>query len=99
MLMTGAFIDAATALDWGLVNRVAPAAELDAATFELARALIAKPAAVLAAGKRFFYEQQERTLTEAYAAAAGHITCNMLGPEAQEGVRAFLEKRPPRWNA
>jgi enoyl-CoA hydratase/carnithine racemase len=99
MLATGEFIDAQTALAWGLVNRVVPAADLEAATVALARTLIAKPASVLADGKRFFYEQQERGLTDAYALAATHITCNLLGPEAQEGVRAFIEKRPPLWES
>jgi enoyl-CoA hydratase/carnithine racemase len=97
MLLTGAFIDAATALDWGLVNRVVPPAELDAAAHALAAAIIDKPAAVVALGKRFFYAQLEERIEKAYAIAAATITSNMLGPEAQEGVAAFVEKRPPRW--
>jgi enoyl-CoA hydratase/carnithine racemase len=97
MLMTGEFIDAATARDWGLVNRVAAPEALDAETQALARALVEKPRAVLAAGKRFFYRQLERNLEEAYALAADTITRNMLGPDAQEGVGAFVEKRKPRW--
>ena len=97
MLFTGAFIDAATALDWGLVNRVVPAAELDAAAYALAAAIIDKPAAVVALGKRFFYAQREERIEKAYAIAAATITRNMLGPDAQEGVAAFVEKRRPRW--
>ena len=50
---------------------------------------------VLAIGKRFFYRQLEMKLEEAYALAAGTITCNMLGPDAQEGVGAFVAKRKP----
>lgn len=97
MLFTGEFVDAATALDWGLVNRVVPAAELDAATAALAATLLAKPRGAVAAGKALFYAQLERPLAEAYDLAADCITRNMLGPEAQEGVGAFLAKRPPRW--
>lgn len=97
MLMTGDFIDAATALDWGLVNRVVPADRLEAETTALARAIIAKPSAVVAAGKRLFYAQLEQPLEAAYRLATASITDNMLGPDAQEGVRAFVEKRKPRW--
>jgi len=98
MLMTGEFIDAATALAWGLVNRVVPPGELDAATIALAQTLLAKPRAVVAAGKRVFYEQLERPIADAYAIAACSITSNMLAPDGQEGVAAFVEKRKPRWN-
>ncbi len=97
MLFTGDFIDATTAQAWGLVNRVVPAAELDGATAALAADLLAKPQAVVAEGKRLFYEQLERPLGEAYALASRCITRNMLGPDAQEGVSAFIEKRKPRW--
>ena len=99
MLFTGEFIDAATALDWGLVNRVVAADRLDAETASLAQALLAKPGDVVAAGKKLFYEQLERPLEDAYALASACITRNMLGPDAREGVRAFIEKRKPRWQA
>jgi enoyl-CoA hydratase/carnithine racemase len=98
MLMTGEFIDAPTALAWGLVNRVAPAERLDAEVAALAAQLLDKPRAVLAAGKRFFYRQLEQPLAEAYAHASEVITANMLGKDAQEGVGAFVEKRKPRWD-
>jgi enoyl-CoA hydratase/carnithine racemase len=98
MLMTGEFIDARTALDWGLVNRVAPLDRLDPETIALAQLMIDKPRAVLAAGKQFFYDQLERTLEDAYGLASEVITRNMLGDDAQEGVGAFVEKRKPRWN-
>jgi enoyl-CoA hydratase/carnithine racemase len=97
MLFTGDFIDAATALDWGLVNRVVAPDQLDAATRALADTLIAKPSAVVAVGKRFFYRQLEERIDDAYRIAAETITQNMLGPDAHEGVAAFVEKRPPRW--
>jgi enoyl-CoA hydratase/carnithine racemase len=98
MLMTGEFIDAPTALAWGLVNRVAPAERLDAEVAALAAQLLDKPRAVLAAGKRFFYRQLEQPLAEAYGHASEVITANMLGKDAQEGVGAFVEKRKPRWD-
>ena len=97
MLFTGEFIDASTARAWGLVNRVVPAAELDAATAALAATIVAKPRDVVAAGKAFFYRQLEAPLADAYADASEHITCNMLGESAQEGVGAFVDKRPPHW--
>ena len=99
MLFTGAFIDAATALDWGLVNRVVPLPQLDAATLALARSMMDKPAGVIAAGKQFFYDQLERKLVDAYAVASAAITRNMLGADAQEGVGAFVEKRRPDWES
>lgn len=99
MLFTGEFIDAATALAWGLVNRVVPLAGLDAATRALAEVILAKPRAVVAAGKDFFYRQLEASLEQAYGIAAVRITQNMLHADAQEGVGAFVEKRKPRWPA
>lgn len=97
MLFTGEFIDAATALAWGLVNRVVPVANLDAEVAVLAGQMMDKSRAVIAAGKRFFYDQLERKLANAYQVASAEITCNMLGPNGQEGASAFVEKRKPRW--
>lgn len=97
MLMTGEFIDAATALAWGLVNRVVPAERLDVAVSALAQQMLDKPRGVIAAGKKFFYHQLEQTLVEAYGHASDVITRNMLGKDAQEGVGAFVAKRKPRW--
>jgi enoyl-CoA hydratase/carnithine racemase len=97
MLMTGAFIDAPTALAWGLLNRVARPEGLDAAVAELALQLKEKPRSVVAAGKRFFYRQLEEKLEEAYRDAGEVITGNMLSSEGQEGVGAFVEKRKPHW--
>ena len=98
MLFTGEFIDAATALEWGLVNRVVAPGELDAALAALIGAIIAKPRAVCAAGKALFYGQLEAPLVQAYAAASHAITRNMLGDDAAEGVGAFIERRAPRWD-
>ena len=97
MLFTGEFIDARTALEWGLVNRVVPRSQLDEEIAALARTIIEKPAAVIAAGKRLFYEQLESSMPNAYRMASAAITRNMLGPDAAEGVGAFLEKRKPKW--
>jgi enoyl-CoA hydratase/carnithine racemase len=97
MLLTGDFIDADTALRWGLVNRVVPAGELDDAVNTLARTLLAKPQAVLASGKRFFYHQIELGMEEAYQDAAAVITSHMLADDALEGVSAFVAKRKPSW--
>lgn len=97
MLFTGDFIDAATALDWGLVNRVVPADALRATTIALAEKLKAKPRESLAAGKALFYRQLDLELAAAYADASATIACNFMAPDAQEGVAAFIEKRPPNW--
>ncbi len=99
MLFTGEFIEAETALDWGLVNSVVPPSELDAELRRLIGMILGKPRAVCAAGKALFYEQIEAPLAQAYAAASNAITRNMLGSDAAEGVGAFIEKRKPRWDA
>lgn len=97
MLFTGEFIDAPTALAWGLVNRVAPAGELMPAVQALAEKLLSKPREVLALGKALFYRQIEERMAPAYRDASCTITENMAGAAAREGVAAFLEKRPPEW--
>jgi enoyl-CoA hydratase/carnithine racemase len=97
MLFTGDFIDAATAEEWGLVNRVCPAAQLAETTIALANNLKAKPREVLALGKSLFYRQLEAGLKDAYADASRTISCNMMAAVAQEGVDAFLQKRAPSW--
>ena len=97
MLLTGDFIDAATARAIGLVNRIVPAAELGAATMGLARQIAAKSAVTVAIGKEAFYAQAELALTDAYRYAAEVMTRNMLARDAAEGIEAFLAKRPPVW--
>ena len=97
MLFTGEFIDAETARRRGLVNRVARPDELDAAVAALCDAIRAKPAATVATGKRMFYRQIERGLTDAHRYAGAVMACNMMDDDAQEGIGAFLDKRPPRW--
>ncbi len=97
MLLTGDFIDAAEAHRIGLVNRVVPREELDAAVEAMAARLLDKPPAVLALGKRAFYAQLETGLEEAYAMTTEVIVDNALGRDFEEGLRAFLEKRRPVW--
>ena len=98
MLFTGDFIDAPTALAWGLVNRVAPADQLMATVNGLAAKLLSKPREVLALGKALFYRQIEERIGPAYRDASCTISANMANAVAQEGVAAFLEKRPPDWD-
>ena len=97
MLLTGTPIDAATALDWGLVNRVVPDEHLDAEVDELARAILARSAPVIANGKRTFYAQIDQPLDTAYAVAADAMVRDLSAPDAAEGIDAFLEKRTARW--
>jgi enoyl-CoA hydratase/carnithine racemase len=95
MLLTGDLIDAATARDWGLVNRVVPADQLDAEVAKLAAQIAAKPRDTIAAGKRAFYQQLDVGLERAYALASGVITQSFLTEEGRAGMAAFIEKRPP----
>ncbi len=97
MLLTGEMLDAPTALAWGLVNRVVPAEQLDAAVGALAATIAAKSPVAIAMGKQAFYDQIERNLSDAYALAGESMACNMLDPDAAEGIDAFLGKRAPRW--
>ncbi|WP_039787022.1 enoyl-CoA hydratase [Herbaspirillum huttiense] len=97
MLVTGKFIDADTAAQWGLINQAVRADELDAATEALAREICSKPAISIARGKAMVYRQQMMALPDAYAHAAEVMACNIMDAEAMEGIQAFLEKRPPNW--
>ena len=97
MLVTGEFIDAAAAVQRGLVNRSVPADRLDQEIDELAAAIVAKPRSVIAGGKALFYRQLELGVAAAYQLAGQSMACNMIDDVAQEGVSAFIEKRPPNW--
>jgi enoyl-CoA hydratase/carnithine racemase len=97
MLITGEFIDAATARDRGLVNRVVAADALDAQVDALAGAILSKPADIVAAGKALFYRQQEMGTSAAYQLAVQAMASNVMDPVAQEGISAFLGKRAPNW--
>ncbi len=97
MLVTGEFIDAAAAVQRGLINRCVPASRLDEEIGRLADAIAAKPPEVIAAGKKLFYQQIELGIESAYQVAGQAMACNMIDSAAQEGVSAFLEKRAPKW--
>ena len=99
MLLTGDFIDAATALQWGLVNRVAAPEALDAEVEALVASILAKPASAIAMGKAQFYRQIEMGMAGAYQLAGQTMTCNFMTEEALEGVQAFIDKRAPAWRA
>lgn len=94
MLFTGDPIDAQTALAWGLVNRVVPAAELDAATVALARAASRGSLASKALGKRTFYETLELDVDAAYERACEAMATSAVSEDGREAMRSFLEKRP-----
>jgi enoyl-CoA hydratase/carnithine racemase len=97
MLLTGEPISAATALEWGLVNRVVPAAELDTAVAELVAAISRSSPLTVGIGKEAFYEQVELDEHRAYDLTKSVMAMNSLAADAQEGICAFLEKRPPSW--
>jgi enoyl-CoA hydratase/carnithine racemase len=97
MLLTGDPIDAGTALRLGLVNRLAPTAQVMEEALALAAEIIAKSALVLKIGKEAFYRQAELGLSEAYDYASQVMTENMMALDAQEGIDAFLAKRKPEW--
>ena len=98
MLLTGELIDAHRAREIGLVNRVVADIDLDAAVLALARQIAGKSPLTLAIGKEAFYRQIELDLAAAYALTAGVMTSNMLAHDAEEGIDAFLEKRPAVWS-
>lgn len=97
LLVTGEFMDAARARELGLVNRVVPAAELAASTMALAQLVASKLPGAVRLGKRAFREQQGLSLTDAYRSGGATMCENMMLPETDEGLNAFLEKRPPSW--
>ena len=97
MLVTGDFIDAETASDWGLINEVAAPDQLDAAVAKLAQKVVDKSAVAVTAGKRLLYSQLEKGLSGAYAEAAHVMACNMMAEDVAEGIDAFSQKRHPHW--
>jgi enoyl-CoA hydratase/carnithine racemase len=97
MLLTGDMVSAEKACALGLVNRVVPEGDLDAAVSALAAGIAAKSPLTLAIGKEAFYRQAEMPLDAAYAYAAETMTRNMLARDAAEGISAFLDRRAPVW--
>lgn len=98
MLLTGDLIDADAAIRIGLINEVAPAAELAARTAALAVKIAAKSPLTLAIGKEAFYRQAELPLADAYRYAAEVMVTNLSRRDAREGIDAFVEKRSPVWS-
>lgn len=98
MLTTGQFVTAGQAAGIGLINRAVPADGLTTAVLELAETIAAKPAAAVKIGKRAFYDQLEVPVDRAYDLTGAAMVENMLAREAEEGIAAFLEKRPPDWD-
>jgi enoyl-CoA hydratase/carnithine racemase len=99
MLLTGDFIEAEDAWRLGLVNHVVAPEQLEEAFDDIVSRLLDKPKGVLALGKRAYYRQLEMGLDDAYAFTTGVIVDNALGKDFEEGVAAFIEKRPPEWPA
>ena len=99
MLLTGEMIDAATALEFGLVNRVVPAKALTETVIEMATTIAAKSPLAIKLGKRAVREQAGQDLSDAYACASRVMVENMLASDAEEGISAFFEKREPKWRA
>jgi len=99
MLLTGDFIDAATAADWGLVNHVVPPDELERTTALLAQRIAAASSLVVGIGKAAFYAQIDLDQAKAYAYAKEVMSMNALADDAQEGIAAFVERREPHWKS
>ena len=97
LLLTGEPIAAATALDWGLVNRVVPLEELELAVVDLVQAITRSSPYTIATGKRAFYAQVDRPEHDAYEHCQAVMADNALAVDAQEGMSAFLQKRAPTW--
>lgn len=97
MLLTGDFLTAAQAQTQGLINRVAPETELDAQVEQWVASIVSKPREAVRMGKALFYQQREMGVAAAYQLAGQTMACNMVHPVAQEGVLAFIEKRPAQW--
>jgi enoyl-CoA hydratase/carnithine racemase len=97
LALSGDTIDAATALDWGLVNRVVPAAQLGSATRDLLDRVTRGSAESKGIGKQALYAQIDLDQPKAYAYAIEVMAATSQTPDAREGMRSFLEKRKPRW--
>ncbi len=97
VLVTGDFIDAAMAVQEGLINYAVPADQLDATVQRLVDAIVSKSPVAVATGKGMFYNQLEMSMADAYVYAAEVMACNMMAADAQEGIDAFIEKRQPVW--
>jgi enoyl-CoA hydratase/carnithine racemase len=98
MLLTGDMVDANTAAEWGLVNRVVPASALASESRKLAGRIAEASSLVVSLGKQAYYTQIDLDQSKAYAYAKEVMSMNALAADAQEGISAFLEKRAPCWS-
>ncbi|NCC32234.1 MAG: enoyl-CoA hydratase [Chloroflexia bacterium] len=98
MLLTGDPISASEAHQFGLVNRVVPVADLETTTLALAQKIASASSAVIGIGKQAFYRQINMPQHQAYGYAKEVMSFNATFADAQEGIGAFLEKRPPQWS-
>ena len=98
MLLTGEMIDAERATAIGLLNRTVPEEQLSDYTHGIAQTIASKSSMTLKTGKEAFYRQRDMPLAEAYEYASNVMVDNLLKPDAEEGINAFLEKRAPRWS-
>lgn len=97
MLVSGHFIDADTALEWGLVSGVTDDADLETAVADKVEQILSKSPAAVRFGKSMFHHQRQMALEDAYDFAGDVMAENMLSPDAGEGIDAFLAKRKPIW--
>jgi len=97
MLLTGETIDAGTAKEFGLVNRIVPKEYLNQVVQKYAEVIASKSPLTLKTGKEAFYHQAEMSLSDAYDYCANVMVENMLFRDAEEGIGAFLQKRKPEW--
>jgi len=97
MLMTGEFISAQQAVEWGLLNQVVGHEALDDAVQALAEKIVKKSAVAVTTGKGLFYRQLEMPLEQAYVLAGETMACNMMADDVSEGIDAFKQKRPAKW--
>lgn len=99
MLVTGRFIDAPTAADWGLINEAVPEGQLDASIGRKTSEIVSKSAAAIRYGKTMFYRQKGMDLSAAYEYASDVMSRNMMDEDASEGIDAFLSKRRAVWKS
>lgn len=98
MLLTGETVDASTAKDFGLVNRIVPRQYLNQIVEKYTQTIVAKPEITLTLGKKAFYQQAEMSMRDAYDFTSKVMVENMLEEESKEGIGAFIDKRMPDWN-
>ena len=97
MLLTGDSINAKEAMDCGLVNKAVHVDDVEKTTQELAERITRHSSRVIGLGKKTFYQQIKENRDEAYCIAGNVMVDNLTYQDAQEGIRAFFEKRPPVW--